>query len=257
MDSDGLDEDEVCLCGECWADGDEVAFAKVEALKIPKQIDISLKNFSGLGEKLTDQAEGMFDFLNDGYGDDLPFVVSLALKRSYYAEYRITGAINSTLSADRYSTHTEDAVSKRFRDDTPISNAIDEQNLLNALGVLIASRAAELQSEGRTQLAFDAIFQSQFLFSYSVLLSAIDAQIEGMKSSKIESLSAAGLMGAMSRKNRYEPIKQWALGKAGNMRGAHKQIARQLSAALPNHLADISDDPERLIYDTLRTNRKS
>jgi len=64
-------------------------------------------------------------------------------------------------------------------------------------------------------------------------------------------------MGAMSRKNRYEPIKQWALGKAGNMRGAHKQIARQLSAALPNHLADISDDPERLIYDTLRTNRKS
>lgn len=69
-------------------------------------------------------------------------------------------------------------------------------------------------------------------------------------------LSMAGMNGAMARRNRYEPIKQWALGKAGNMRGSHKQIARQLSAVLPPHLTGVSDDPERLIYDTLRASKK-
>ena len=69
-------------------------------------------------------------------------------------------------------------------------------------------------------------------------------------------LSAAGLLGAISRSQRYEPIKQWALEKAGNMRGAHKQIARNLSSVLPEHLKRISDDPERLIYDTLRAPKR-
>jgi hypothetical protein len=69
-------------------------------------------------------------------------------------------------------------------------------------------------------------------------------------------LSMAGMNGAMARRNHYEPIKLWALKEAANRRGAHKQIARQLSSVLPPHLADISNDPERLIYDTLRASKK-
>ncbi len=69
-------------------------------------------------------------------------------------------------------------------------------------------------------------------------------------------LSAAGVQGGKARSDRYEPIKQWALEKASKMRGEHKQIARQLHAILPKHFADISLDPERLIYEALRANSK-
>ncbi len=66
-------------------------------------------------------------------------------------------------------------------------------------------------------------------------------------------LSAAGVLGGKARSAGYEPIKRWALERASKMRGEPKQIARQLRAILPRHFADISLDPERLIYDTLRS----
>ena len=40
------------------------------------------------------------------------------------------------------------------------------------------------------------------------------------------------------------------------MRNAHMDIARNLAARLSAHLADISKDPERLIYDALRNPAK-
>ena len=69
-------------------------------------------------------------------------------------------------------------------------------------------------------------------------------------------LSKAGLQGAESRNKPYEALKNWALEKAGGMRGADMDIARKLSADLPNHLADISGNATRLIYDTLRAQKK-
>lgn len=256
MDGEDFEQDQICYCDECWVEGDETAFLKVESMKIPKQIDISLKNFSGLGTRLTEQAEGMLDFLKNQLGVNLPFVMSLALRRSYYAEYRITGQILVSRISDRYTPHIEDRVSKQFRTDTPLAEPIEEQILLNALGVLTSSWAAEYQSESDTQSAFDVIAQSQFLFSYSTRLSAIEAQVESMEDQKKGTYSAAGALGAMARHRKYEPLKQWALKEAGNMQGAHKQIARALRRTLPAHLKDVSDDPERLIYDTLRANKK-
>lgn len=62
----------------------------------------------------------------------------------------------------------------------------------------------------------------------------------------------SGAKGAKARSDKYESMKNWARERAGNMHGSHKQIARKLSTELPEHFADISHDPERLIYDTLR-----
>ena len=64
-----------------------------------------------------------------------------------------------------------------------------------------------------------------------------------------------GGAGGVSKKQRYEPIKQWALKESANMRGSDKQLARRLSGLLPKHLNNISEDPERLIYDTLRNKK--
>ena len=68
-------------------------------------------------------------------------------------------------------------------------------------------------------------------------------------------LSAAGALGGKARSGRYEPLKKWALENARTKRGSDKQIARELCALIPQQFTDVSDDPERLIYDTLRASK--
>lgn len=70
-------------------------------------------------------------------------------------------------------------------------------------------------------------------------------------------LSEAGRLGARSKNARITPLKEWALNRASSMRGSDVDMARQLSASLPEHLAEISKDPERLIYETLRSRKRS
>jgi hypothetical protein len=70
-------------------------------------------------------------------------------------------------------------------------------------------------------------------------------------------LSMAGMMGAKSRHRPYAEFKEWALENAVGMRGDDRTIARKLSAKLPANHADVSDDPTRLIYDTLRAKKTS
>lgn len=69
-------------------------------------------------------------------------------------------------------------------------------------------------------------------------------------------LSRAGEKGAVSKNFRTQRLKNWAVQKSMHLRGSDMDIARQLSAQLPSDLADVSKDPERLIYDSLRAHRK-
>lgn len=70
-------------------------------------------------------------------------------------------------------------------------------------------------------------------------------------------LSEAGKLGARSKNAPVTALKDWALNRASSMRGSDVDMARQLSASLPEHLADISKNPERLIYETLRNRKRS
>lgn len=65
-------------------------------------------------------------------------------------------------------------------------------------------------------------------------------------------LSASGKKGALSLHGPKAKLKVWALSQAKGNRGSHKDIARELATQIPEHLAEISKDPERLIYDALR-----
>lgn len=69
-------------------------------------------------------------------------------------------------------------------------------------------------------------------------------------------LSEAGRQGAIVRNQQYQKLKKWALGKAAGMRGTPREISRILSGQLPEHLANASTDPQRLIYETLLASRK-
>ena len=69
-------------------------------------------------------------------------------------------------------------------------------------------------------------------------------------------LSRAGEKGVMVKLKPYAEIKTWALSEAKNMKDPDIEIARKLSAQLPKHLADVSRNPERLIYEALRARYK-
>ena len=69
-------------------------------------------------------------------------------------------------------------------------------------------------------------------------------------------LSASGKKGAQSLHGPRIELKAWALAQAKSNRGSHKDIARKLATQIPQHLANASKDPERLIYDTLRAHQK-
>ena len=66
----------------------------------------------------------------------------------------------------------------------------------------------------------------------------------------------AGEKGAASKHAPIRELKQWALREAAKMRGAQMDIAKKLVPRIPPHLSNASDDPKRLIYDTLRQQSK-
>ena len=65
-------------------------------------------------------------------------------------------------------------------------------------------------------------------------------------------LSEAGEQGAAAKKQKFKPLIDWALLQAKSMKDQDVDIARKLSARLPHHLANVSKNPQRLIYDALR-----
>ncbi|KGM54663.1 hypothetical protein N800_06695 [Lysobacter daejeonensis GH1-9] len=69
--------------------------------------------------------------------------------------------------------------------------------------------------------------------------------------------SESGKRGASSRHEASRRLKQWALEEAQGMQGAPREIARQLERRLPEHLVDVSADPQRLIYEALLHEQKS
>jgi len=80
-------------------------------------------------------------------------------------------------------------------------------------------------------------------------------QSVNMNTLRKKALSEAGAKGALVRLQPYIELKSWALEK-GQKLGASKAVARKLAAQLPAHLADVSEDPGRLIYETLLNRNK-
>lgn len=72
-----------------------------------------------------------------------------------------------------------------------------------------------------------------------------------------QALSEAGKMGAQAKHRKLGELKNWAISRAAQERGSDIEVARKLAASLPSDLADVSRNPERLIYDTLREAKRT
>jgi hypothetical protein len=78
----------------------------------------------------------------------------------------------------------------------------------------------------------------------------------GAGEAEIKSLLAVyGAAGAAKKNEPLRELKRWAIDEAGKMRGADADIARKLSARIPARFADLSKNPSRFIYETLRAAR--
>ena len=69
-------------------------------------------------------------------------------------------------------------------------------------------------------------------------------------------LGRIGARGAEAKHAGTRALKAWALAQAATMKGADKAVARELAVALPAEFVRTSEDPERLIYDALRAQRR-
>lgn len=77
-----------------------------------------------------------------------------------------------------------------------------------------------------------------------------------LKERVVKRAAGAGRMGAAEKHRPANELKSWAKEQAKFMKGSDMMIARRLASQIPMHLADASKNPERLIYDTLRSLRK-
>ncbi|MDD5479506.1 hypothetical protein [Rhodoferax sp.] len=71
-----------------------------------------------------------------------------------------------------------------------------------------------------------------------------------------KNLSTAGVIGANAKHRSIRELKIWALNEAKTQLVDDKKIARYLANNLPEFLKNASKDPQRLIYDALRKNKK-
>ncbi|RYH20905.1 MAG: hypothetical protein EON54_25955 [Alcaligenaceae bacterium] len=104
------------------------------------------------------------------------------------------------------------------------------------------------------------------LMTASMMKGAAIARLPGSESSgdvlrayerkRKQHLSDAGKRGAVVRFAPFQELKDWALGHAAKMKDDDMTIARKLSTKLPPHLANVSKDPTRVIYDAIRASGK-
>jgi hypothetical protein len=113
-----------------------------------------------------------------------------------------------------------------------LQEALDSDSLIDKINDLILS--AEFRG-------FAMTFNKNFKTGIQALLNEPRRSI----------LSKAGAKGALVRLRPYAEFKSWVLENGANL-GASKAVARTLEKQLPPHLSEVSEDPQRLIYETLR-----
>jgi len=114
------------------------------------------------------------------------------------------------------------------------------------LAVDAALSAADRQASiGLMSFAANAMWQAGFQSGW-----------EGRHEVLREDAKHAGKKGGEQRHQASRELKLWALTQAVSLRGSDVEIARKLVLQIPPQLQDASADPERLIYDALRSVRK-
>lgn len=78
----------------------------------------------------------------------------------------------------------------------------------------------------------------------------------GVNLNRKVALTTAGRAGGNAKAARFEKLKEWILREAAGSHKPDKELARELSNKLPEHLFGISKEPERYIYEVIRKSKE-
>ncbi len=141
--------------------------------------------------------------------------------------------------------------------DVPIAQA----NFFNFLVQLAGGEDARAGAIGKLILVKWAQ-KSQSAYAIAYRIGHSHGHIDGSRNTLIrigsrqkKRIAEAGMKGAEAKHRPIAELKKWALEQAKKMRGSDMDVARRLSSLVPGHLADASKDPQRLIYDAIRSER--
>lgn len=179
---------------------------------------------------------------------------SEAVQRSNLQVFSCLGVLESsadnlydwTATIDRPADCSKD-LAHQFPDidiKSPTPEEIMSGVALLAVDAALAS-ADWQQSTGLMSFAVNAMWQAGFQSGWG-----------GRDEVLREDAKQAGKNGGTQRHQASRELKLWALAEAVSLRGSDMEIARKLVQQIPLRLRDASADPERLIYDALRSARK-
>lgn len=114
---------------------------------------------------------------------------------------------------------------------------------LHALDLAIAM-ADPMRAMGLLALAANAMWQAGFQSGW-----------DGLEETRRDDAKHAGKRGGTLRHQASRELKSWAVAEARSLRGSDIENARQLARNLPERFHNVSADPERLIYEALRSLR--
>lgn len=240
-----------------WAIGDEQAYAEVEAMHLPKQLQFREADFKELG-MIADQAIHLMTILSGEFGENLPFVFGIAIRMGMYTALRSGLPIDHKFSAYGLP-YDEDSISINFRLDTPLSTPIAGDILLIAEAIVHLGNAAIKCRQGSITEAFDEIFEASSRIatasSFDNGRHATNHLIDKRKTVN----SNSGTLGAKKKNEVSIELGIWAVEKAKQRRGPVAGIARDLVRILPAHLKEkvwVLIDPERSIRDAIYESKK-
>ena len=254
------------------------ALRTVQAMNLPKRIVVSSESFIGLRGGLARTAQIILENLTEEYEEKLPALMGIALHECHYAAccgaYYLVEMGAATFTPESYAQSEgwaytmynggladtkEHSEQTSFRINTPFVDRIPCELLLDCMSLYWFSQASDLNQSGNSlaaqELIFEAMDASGLSKGTNMWNVAFQAANEEQDDDRRTHRSTAGRQGALVRQQRYAELKKWALEKGAKL-GASKDVARRLAAQLPAHLADVSKEPERLIYDALRNSAK-
>lgn len=174
------------------------ALHAVKAMNLPQRVIVSTESFDGLGAGLKRLAERMLATLSDKYGEKLPDVIGIALCECHYSVCKAAyycGSIGSNPSictpegyaqmdgwaytmCDSLSNLKEEAEQAFFRIDTPVTERIPSEILLNCIGIYWLSVAANMNRCGDSAGSQEWIFEGLDALNFSNGIYMWDAAYE-------------------------------------------------------------------------------
>ncbi|MHB8949176.1 MAG: hypothetical protein ACYC4S_08950 [Rhodoferax sp.] len=127
----------------------------------------------------------------------------------------------------------------------------DEENQVEmaAFGLIMFDRIIRAMAEKTSHSSLFLMHEDLFIcFGFALK----EFYEEGVSLERRSALSAAGSKGGKTKHKNHAMLRSWVMENSNDRTPKDRKTAVALVKKLPAHLADVSDNPERFVFDVLR-----